>query len=57
MRSVRSGLKKKDIIHWDIEDPVEKIKSASSDTEIEKVIDETYEILSNKIKEWVSNEE
>ena len=48
---------KKDIIHWDIEDPVEKIKSATSDTEIEKVIDETYEILSNKIKEWAANEE
>tara|TARA_B100001029_G_C14595234_1_gene201097 strand:- start:37 stop:471 length:435 start_codon:yes stop_codon:yes gene_type:complete len=48
---------KKDIIHWDIEDPVEKIKSATSDIEIEKVIDETYEILSNKIKEWVANEE
>ena len=45
------------LIHWDIEDPVEKIKSATSDIEIEKVIDETYEILSNKIKEWVANEE
>ena len=43
---------KNQIIHWDIDDPVTKLKNAN-DEEKQIIIRNTFNFISNKIKEWL----
>ena len=43
---------KNQIIHWDIEDPVTKLQNAN-DEEKQIIIRNTFNIISNKIKDWL----
>ena len=43
---------KNQIIHWDIEDPVAKLQNAN-DEEKQIIIRKTFNIISNKIKDWI----
>ena len=48
---------KKDlIIHWDIEDPVSKIAN-SNENEKNNIISNTFNVINEKIKNWIKNEE
>ena len=44
---------KKQIIHWDIEDPVSKLHSANNE-EKQIIIRSTFNIISSKIKDWIN---
>ena len=43
---------KNQIIHWDIDDPVTKLQNAN-DEEKQIIIRNTFNIISNKIKDWL----
>ena len=43
---------KNQIIHWDIEDPVKKLQNAN-DEEKQIIIRNTFNVISNKIKDWL----
>ena len=45
----------KQIIHWDIEDPVSKFQN-SNEKQINEIISGTYDIISKKIKILLENE-
>ncbi len=47
---------KKTITHWEIADPVEKIKKTKNKDKINLIAEETYNIINEKIKHWVKNE-
>jgi len=48
--------KKDQIIHWDIEDPMTKL--LNSNTEEKKIIiSNTFNVINEKIKNWIKNEE
>ena len=48
--------KKDQIIHWDIEDPVSKIAN-SNENEKNNIISNTFNVINEKIKNWIKNEE
>ena len=48
--------KKDQIIHWDIEDPVSKIAN-SNENEKNDIISNTFNVINEKIKNWIKNEE
>jgi len=43
------------IIHWDIEDPVSKFHISNED-EITSIINDTYNVIHEKIKIWITHE-
>jgi len=43
------------IIHWDIEDPVSKFHISNED-EITSIINDTYNVIHEKIKIWITYE-
>ena len=48
--------KKDQIIHWDIEDPMTKLLN-SNDEEKKIIISNTFNVINEKIKNWIKNEE
>jgi hypothetical protein len=48
--------KKDQIIHWDIEDPVSKLINLNENEKI-KIILNTFNVINEKIKNWIKNEE
>ena len=48
--------KKDQIIHWDIEDPVSKLIN-SNENEKNNIILNTFNVINEKIKNWIKNEE
>ena len=46
---------KRQIIHWDIEDPVTKLNDASEDKKF-KIITDTFNNIDKRIKNWILNE-
>ena len=48
--------KKDQIIHWDIEDPVPKIVN-SNENEKNNIISNTFNVINEKINNWIKNEE
>ena len=48
--------KKDQIIHWDIEDPMTKLLN-STENEKQIIISNTFNVIDEKIKNWIKNEE
>ena len=48
--------KKDQIIHWDIEDPVSKLINLN-ENEKNNIILNTFNVINEKIKNWIKNEE
>ena len=48
--------KKDRIIHWDIEDPMSKLLN-STENEKQIIISNTFNVIDEKIKNWIKNEE
>ena len=48
--------KKDRIIHWDIEDPMSKLLN-STENEKQIIISNTFNVINEKIKNWIKNEE
>ena len=48
--------KKDQVIHWDIEDPVSKLIN-SNENEKNNIISNTFNVINEKIKNWIKNEE
>ena len=48
--------KKDQVIHWDIEDPVSKLIN-SNENEKNNIILNTFNVINEKIKNWIKNEE
>ena len=48
--------KKDQVIHWDIEDPVSKLIN-SNENEKNNIISNTFNVINEKIKNWIINEE
>ena len=48
--------KKDQVIHWDIEDPVSKLKK-SNENEKNNIISNTFNVINKKIINWIKNEE
>ena len=49
-------LKKDQVIHWDIEDPVSKLIN-SNENEKNNIISNTFNVINKKIINWIKNEE
>ncbi len=48
--------KRDQIIHWDIEDPVSKLINLN-ENEKNNIILNTFNVINEKIKNWIKNEE
>ena len=48
--------KKDQIIHWDIEDPMTKLLN-STENEKQIIISNTFNVINEKIKNWIKHEE
>ena len=47
---------KKEIIHWDIEDPVKKFENTSDPNEINNISQTTFDDINSRIENWIKNE-
>lgn len=48
--------KKKEIIHWDIEDPVKKFENTNNPNEINDISQITFDDINSRIENWIKNE-
>ena len=55
-KSALFGQKKNQIIHWDIEDPVSMLINLN-ESEKNTIISNTFNVINEKIKNWIKNEE
>ena len=55
-KACRNKKKKKEIIHWDIEDPVKKFENTSDPNEINNISQITFDDINSRINNWIKNE-